>query len=185
MEDKREIDELVKLCRQNDRKAQRIVFDKYKDAMFAICRRYAKSSAEAEDALVSGFMNVFKNIDSFSGKSDFSWWVKRVIINNCINTYESELRHNQVEKMPYLPEEIYEIESSSRFSDEELYQALNSLSERSRIIFNLIVIDGYKNSEVAQQMGMSADMVKATLYRCKMKLRNYLIELEKKKGMTI
>jgi hypothetical protein len=42
-------DQLIERCRNNDRAAQKILYNKYASLMLAICRRYVFERSEAED----------------------------------------------------------------------------------------------------------------------------------------
>ncbi|RMD72784.1 MAG: RNA polymerase subunit sigma-70, partial [Bacteroidetes bacterium] len=42
------MDSLIEACKTGDRKAQRQLFERYKDKMFALCLRYAPSRPDAE-----------------------------------------------------------------------------------------------------------------------------------------
>lgn len=185
MKEKREIVELVELCRRNDRVAQRKIFERYKGVMFSICKRYMRTSAEAEDALISGFTNAFLRLDSYNGSGTFGSWLKAIIVNNCINLHKQELRRNQVERMSEKEEFAEEPEIADRFSADELYEAINSLDERYRTVFNMIVVDGYKYAEVAECLDSKVEIIKTILYRAKQKLKIYLTETEKRKERYI
>lgn len=180
----RQITELVERLRSNDRAAQRMVFDMFKDGMFAICKRYAKSSSEAEDALTEGFLKVFQSIGAYSGKGSFYSWMHKIFVNNCITTYRSELRYNSVYKTPDVPEKTLEIETPERFTAEDLYDSLSCLSDKERVIFNLVVIEGLKYSEIETELGIKVDVLKSILYRAKQKLKIRLAEIETMKGVS-
>lgn len=176
MENRQDLYELVELCRKNDRTAQRIIFDRFKRAMFAICKRYAKSIPEAEDNLIEGFTKVFTNIETYDGYGSFESWVKKIIINTCTTTYNRELKHNTVERLDELREEKVNVEAATAYSKEDLYAALNALSFRQRFVFNMIVIDGYSYAEVASLLGVSVDVVRTVLHRTKLNLRKCLLK---------
>lgn len=181
MKESREIIELVELCRRNDRVAQRKIFERYKGVMFSVCRRYMGTYAEAEDALVSGFTNAFRKMDSYKGLGSFGSWLRVIMVNNCINLYRQKQRRNFVEGTELCDDLAQEPEVEDRFSAEELYEAIDSLDERYRTVFNMIVVDGYKYAEVAECLGSKVEIVKTILHRAKQKLRVYLTEMEKRK----
>lgn len=184
MKREKQIAELVERLRSNDRAAQRMVFDMFKDGMFAICKRYAKSSSEAEDALTEGFLKVFQCIGTFSGKGSFAAWMRKIFVNNCVTIYRSELKYNSVYKTSDVPEKTPEIESPERFSVEDLYDALSCLSDKERVIFNLAAVDGLKYSEIEAELGIKVDVLKTILYRAKQKLKIRLAEIETMKGVS-
>ncbi len=185
MEQKQQIADLIEGCRRNDRRAQRIVFEMYKDSMMALCRRYAKSSSESEDDFREGVLRGFRFIASYSGMCAFCSWIRKIFVNTCVSIYWEEYKHNSVEKMENLPEENYEMETPQRFSSEQLYEALDSLSQRQRAIFNLVVIDGCSYAEAAKELGISVDVLKTLLYRARQRLKIYLTQMEEKKGERV
>ena len=78
-----EID-LVKACKKQDAKAQRMLYDKYSCLMLGLCRRYVKGELEAEDVMIKGFMKIFSKIDSYESKGSFEGWMKRIMINEAL-----------------------------------------------------------------------------------------------------
>ena len=46
-------------CIHGDRKCQKLIYDRFSGKMLAVCMRYAKDRAEAEDMLQEGFIKVF------------------------------------------------------------------------------------------------------------------------------
>ena len=76
---------IVEDCKKNDAKAQMQLYDMYCDAMFIIAQRYVKDNFVAEDMMQDAFIKVFKNIDSFKGEVAVGAWIKRIVINQCID----------------------------------------------------------------------------------------------------
>lgn len=175
---KKDVLQLIELCKSGDRKAQQKIFDLKKDELFAICKRYSKNQSEAEDMLIEGFTKIFKHIDTYA-YGDFDSWTKRIIINTCINIYnrESKRRENEI-----VLEEIYEeieISSDVEYSYEDLSHCLEQLNDKHRTIFNLFAIDGYKSKEIAEILNISNDSVRTTLHRSRLKLQQLLSDIDK------
>lgn len=76
---------LVAQCSIQDRKAQYEVYQKYSKAMFNICVRMLGNIEEAEDVLQDAFLNAFRNMSQFKGQSSLGAWIKRIVVNQCIN----------------------------------------------------------------------------------------------------
>ena len=53
---------LVEACLRNDRKAQKQLYDVYKDAMYSLAYRLLRDEDEACDALQEGFIDVFRGL---------------------------------------------------------------------------------------------------------------------------
>ncbi|NOR29095.1 MAG: sigma-70 family RNA polymerase sigma factor, partial [Lutibacter sp.] len=76
---------IVEDCKQNNAKAQMQLYDMYCQAMFTIALRYVKDSFVAEDMMQDAFIKVFKNMNSFKGEVTIGAWIKRIVINQCID----------------------------------------------------------------------------------------------------
>lgn len=57
----------------------------YSRAMFNVCLRMVKDELDAEDVLQNAFVDVFTKIGTFKFESSIGAWVKRIVVNNCIN----------------------------------------------------------------------------------------------------
>jgi len=86
-------EKLIEECIEGNRYAQKMLFEKYRSLMFAICMRYAKNRAEAEDVMIDGFMKIYSNLNNFRKEGSFEGWLKKIMINSAINNYRSNLKH--------------------------------------------------------------------------------------------
>ena len=76
---------LVERCRKGDSKAQYQLFQLYAKQMYNVAYRITGNNYEAEDAVQESFVNAFQKIRSFKAESTFGAWLKRIVINKCIN----------------------------------------------------------------------------------------------------
>ena len=53
--------------------------------MLSVCRQYIKDMHHAEDVMLSAFMKVFTNLKKFENRGNFEGWIKRIMINECID----------------------------------------------------------------------------------------------------
>ena len=58
--------ELIAACKRQDRRAQKLLFDRYSPKMFGVCKRYIKNREDAEDVLVEGLFRALTKIDMFN-----------------------------------------------------------------------------------------------------------------------
>ena len=86
--------DLIKACLSGRSDAQRILYDKHKGKMMALCLRYAKNKDEAEDILQDGFIRVFNKLDTFKGKGSLEGWIRKVIVNIAIRHYQKKRSHS-------------------------------------------------------------------------------------------
>ncbi len=176
------LDELLTLCKKNDRQGQNLLYKHLYGHMFAVCRRYIPDYDEAADVLNSAFLKILSNIEKFSGTGSFEGWAKRIVVNTAIDKIRAEKK--------YKTHIIYDerIEDRDLFIDEqefneinidEIYAMINKLPLMSRTVFNLAVIDGYKHAEISNELKISEGTSKWHLSFARQKLREMLLNNKK------
>ena len=171
--------DLIKSCRKQNAKAQRMLYDKYATAMLGLCRRYIKGDLEAEDVMIRGFMKVFTKIGLFEGKGSFEGWMKRIMINEALGYIRKnksmylEMNIEAADKEPDFDKISTELEVK------DLLKMVDELPSGYRTIFNLYAIEGYSHKEVSELLGISENTSKSQLSRARMHLQRKLLESEK------
>lgn len=167
-------DELLKRLREQDRSAQKWLYERYSPLMFSVCRRYLRSREDAEEALVSGFFKVYSQIDSYSGQGSFEGWVRRIMVNESLMS----LRKTQPLVFPgdegNIAEQTDSFNIEADISAREILEVLDQLPPGYRTVFNLYVLEGFKHHEIAEALGVSINTSKSQLVLAKEKLRNLL-----------
>ncbi len=154
--------EIIDLCRKNDRRAQKVLFETYSPKMFGVCKRYVKTREDAEDVLIEGMYKVMANIKSFKGNGSFEGWIRRIVVNESLMFLRK--KHNF-----RLTIEISNIEIKTNISaqdhleEQDILNLLNKLPTGYRTVFNLYVIEGYKHREIADMLGISINTSKSQL----------------------
>lgn len=181
MEKNEDLIELINLCKQNNSIAQQKMFNCYKNKLFALCLRYSKSSSEAEDMLMEGWLRIFKNICNFEITQDFKnyifeTWIKKIMINNAINIYKANKKHNTLEIFSESNDIKKDVifETDYLFSEEQLIECMQKLPKSLRLIFNMSAIDQFSNKEISQELNMTTDSVKSNLYKARKVLKENL-----------
>ena len=167
-------DELLTRLRDQDRAAQKWLYERYSPLMFSVCRRYLHSREDAEEALISGFYKVYSQIESYTGAGNFEGWIRRIMVNECLMT----LRKNQPLVFPgdeaHISNQADDFSIESDISAREIMEVLDLLPPGYRTVFNLYVLEGFKHHEIAETLGISINTSKSQLVLAKEKLRNLL-----------
>jgi RNA polymerase sigma-70 factor (ECF subfamily) len=152
------------------------MYKRYCDAMYNTCYRILGSEAEAEDALQESFVDVFARLDTFRGESSLGAWIKRIVINHCLN----QLKRRKVVFSP-LEEHYNEIMTEDNETDSDVeYEisrvknAIMKLPDGYRQVLTLYLIEGYDHGEIAGILGIQETGSKSQYSRAKMKLREIL-----------
>ena len=131
---------------------------------------------EAKDALQDAFITVFTNIKKLKEEATFSAWVKRIVINQCINSLKKkQLLTSSLEDEHEGIEQDDEYESFSKYNIGEVMRAIDNISEGCRTVLNLYLFEGHDHKEIAQILSISESASKAQYCKAKSKIRKILI----------
>lgn len=169
------IDELLRLCKNQDQKAQMEVYDRYYKVMYNTALRIVKDSAEAEDVMQDSFLSAFTKLDSFKGDATFGSWLKRIVVNNSITAYKKRQRLGESP----LEDELYKLQEepvqteceTDSFEVTKVMQALERLKENYRISLTLHLIEGFDYKEMSKILDLSYANCRTTVSRAKESLR--------------
>ena len=82
--------QLIKKAAKQHRDAQQQLYVQYAPKMLSVCRRYIKDVHFAEEAMLSGFLKVFLNLNTFKFEGSFEGWVRRIMVNESISFIRKE-----------------------------------------------------------------------------------------------
>lgn len=169
--------ELVEGCKRGDRRAQQRLYNQYSRAMYNTCLRMLKIEADAEDALQNAFLDVFTKIDSFRYESTIGAWIKRIVINTCINHLKKRrlLTTDWDESIPILDETAPDT-SEQHYQVGRIKRAMEDLPDGYRVVFSLYLLEGYDHSEIGEILHISEATSKSQFSRAKQRVREMLEE---------
>jgi len=163
---------LIEECRKGSSQAQFRLYTQYSKAMYNIAYRMLNNREDAEDILQETFVDCFRNINFFRFESTFGAWLKRILINKCIN----HLHKNKIDLMltDNLPIDVYEEDDEIAYDISQIIKNIEILPDGYRVILSLYLLEGYDHSEIAQILGISESTSKSQYSRAKNKLRSQL-----------
>lgn len=168
-------DILVRRCQQGDREAFRQLYEQYGKAMYNTCLRMMNDVHDAEDMLQEAFILVFKNINSFRGEASIGAWMKRIVVNKCLNHLKKKHPHFiPVDELEYQPEEDPVNEAEFELNVANVKKAIDNLPDGYRIILSLYLFENYTHGEIAEKLGISESTAKTQYMRAKRKIRTWI-----------
>lgn len=172
--------ELIAGCIENDYRSQKELYSRYCGAMMGVCVRYAPTVTEAEDLLQDGFVKVFRKLDTFQNKGSLGGWIKRIMINTCLQFYRDNKNLNlYVEMNEGLIQEEASFDVLAQMSADDLRKKIQSLPDGYRVVFNMYAIEGFNHQEIADRLNIGVGTSKSQLSRARAYLKK-LIEQEEK-----
>ncbi len=152
--------EIITGCKKQHRVIQEYLYKSYYSMFLKLCARYTKDMHDAEQLLQDGFLKIFNNIDSYQGSGSFEGWMKRIMVNTCLDFLKSKQQKNarQVSYPETLQDSLTVISHNSGLEKlvmKDLVQLIQTLSPMSRTVFNLYIFDGFSHKEIAQMLEIS------------------------------
>lgn len=174
-------EQIISGCREGKRKAFSKLFDTYAPVMMGVCMRYCKNRIDAEDVMQDGFIKVFGQIHKFRGEGSLEGWIKRIMINAAIDSYQANLKHAFHEDVTEnkLSAQIADMDDHSdddlppelQIPHKKLMEMIQELPDGYRMVFNLFAIENYSHKEIAALLGISENTSKTQLLKARKALR--------------
>ncbi len=137
------------------------------------------SKEEAEDMLQESFSDAFARLNSFRYESGFGTWMKRIVINHCLNEIKrrkTDLKFfDDMSLFDQKPEDETGYEAG--LTVENVRKAMEYLPNGSKMIFSLYLLEGYDHTEIAQILKISESNSKSQYMRAKLKVKEVLKEM--------
>ena len=145
------------------------LFEEYSEDVFRLALSYLQNRHDAEDICQSVFVkliNYKKPLEFGKEKS----WLLTCTANACKDHLKSFWRKNTVE----LDETIV----FTSETDRELWEVVNSLAPKYRIVVHLYYYEGYSQDEIAEILKLSRTAVQTRMSRAREQLKEVLKEYE-------
>ena len=180
-------EKLIRAGQRGDHEAVETLFRRYHRPLFQTALRVLGNTEDAEDALQDGLLSAYRNLKRFEGRSQFSTWLTRIVINAAL------MRRRSAKARPAIsldePPREDELPATERFADdgltpeqvfanteirEMLSENLDQLSPLLRTAFVLREVQGYSTGEAAKKLGVTENTLKARLWRARHQLAERL-----------
>lgn len=164
---------LIKKSVAGNQEAQKYLYDKYAPKMLGVCRQYIKDLHFAEDAMINGFVKVFKHLDNFRFEGSFEGWMRKIMVRESI----SHLRKRQFVVYDDTVYETTEMKSESINSELDvahIQNLIDELPEGYRAVFILFAVEGYSHVEIANLLDITEGTSRSQLFKSRKMLKTKL-----------
>jgi RNA polymerase sigma-70 factor (ECF subfamily) len=163
--------------------AQENLFARHTRRLYRAAFAVLRNKEDAEDALQDGLCQAYTNLRSFQGRSSFSSWLTRIVINaalmirrksnvHCVASLD-EIQENHPEQLPYGaidrrpdPEKLFaEIEMIALIEDQ-----IRQLPPLMQIAFRLRASNGLSSTESSKALNIRTSAFKSRILRARQKL---------------
>ena len=167
---------LIEECKKGDSQAQFTLYSMYARAMFNLAYRIVNNREDAEDMLQDSFTDAFRNLETFRFDSTFGAWLKRIVINKCINQLKKRKGEIITDNIPDAghDEKISELDVHNDIK--KVVEGIGKLPDGYRLVFTLYLLEGYDHKEISTILKITESTSKSQYLRAKTKLKQILSE---------
>ncbi|WP_298421680.1 RNA polymerase sigma factor [uncultured Kordia sp.] len=174
---------ILKKCMRGNRKAQMKLYDLYADAMYIVTCRYISNREDAKDVMQEAFLKAFTRLSQYKGEVAFGAWLKRIMINQCIDTLKKRsLVYEEInDQTMTIVDEDSSWHINENVTKQEVTLAIENLPTKYKYVVQLYLIEGYDHQEISEILEIPVRTSRTQLMRGKTKLKNNLNDLLKHK----
>ena len=162
---------------------------RYDGKVLSMAVQFTGDEDEAKDVYQEVFLRVYRALPKFQGRSQFSTWVHRIVVNVCKTHHAKRERRRQVSlDEPVGSEGDGEATLADFLADgqtgesqflnsetgRQLRTAMGRLSPKQKLVFTLRHYHGFKLREIATMMRCAEGTVKRHLFGATQKMRDLL-----------
>ncbi|MGH9508764.1 MAG: RNA polymerase sigma factor [Terriglobales bacterium] len=184
---------LIREAQRGNRAAFEELVRQYDQAVLRLALNLMRSEQDAQDIYQEAFLKAYRNVGNFRFECSFYTWIYRIVVNLCLD----QMRKRQVRKedapvavdrdgteynlLDAVPDERAganpERDLMRRELGAKIARALDRLTPRERMVFELKHYHGLKLRTIGEMLETTEDTAKNTLFRATQKLRGSLAEM--------
>lgn len=179
----------IKFCKENRREGFELLFKRFENYIYKICKNFTYSNEDALDIMQEVFLKIYKSFESFDAQKSLSPWVKRITVNTCINYKRDNIKsYSDVSINASMDDENNTFENiisdDSNTEDMAIYtdtkklleNLIRNLPEEVRMAVILKHIEGLSYEKIAKIMNCPEGTVKTYVFRGRKLLKKGLLK---------
>ena len=186
---------LIERAQSGDRAAFEVLVQRYDRQVLRLALNVLGSAEDAQDIYQEAFLKIYRNLPRFRFDCAFYTWIYRIVTNVCLDHLRRRRSHPE-DQAPVIHTDASDERRSADFFDRQqaagggesnpernllgleignkIEAALQALSPRERVVFEMKHYQGLKLRAIGEALGTTEDTVKNSLFRATRKLRSQL-----------
>jgi RNA polymerase sigma-70 factor (ECF subfamily) len=185
--------ELIREAQKGSRAAFDSLVRQYDQAVLRLALHLTGSEQDAEDIHQEAFLKAYRYLGNFRFECSFYTWIYRIVTNLCLDLLRrrKSRKEDQAVMIDASGEEMDLLnnvsddrasanpdrELSRKVLGERIREALDQLTPRERMVFELKHYQGLKLRTIGEMLNTTEETAKNTLFRATRKLRANLAEV--------
>ena len=183
------MDSLIRAAQRGDQDAFEQLVRAHDQSVLRLAMNLLRSPEDARDVYQEAFLRVYRNLESFRFDCSFHTWLYRIVTNICLDQLRKrkvrkeesavvETSDGPIDRMEALEEEAAHANPERSLWNRELKQrienALQDLTPRERMVFELRHYQGLRLRNIGDLLGTTEEAAKNCLFRATQKMRAVL-----------
>lgn len=165
-----------------ERDIYEVIVRRHNVKLYRVAKGILKDETEIQDVMQEAYLKAFEKLYQFKGKSSFSTWLTRILINTAFARFNEQKRFHKTD-LESLKEENYSVPAEQPVEPtpemraslrSALESAIGSLPPTYRPVFMLRELTGMSVADTAYCLDISEENVKVRLHRAKEMLKKVL-----------
>lgn len=173
--------EVIRAARAGDIRAYEAIYRSCQRPVHSLIRRLIGRPAIADELLQETFVEILRNLQTYTGEGAFGGWVRTIAVNKCLMYLRSPWHRSLArldsdegaESVVSLRDAAAGPEAQAQVSA-DLERALATLPALTRTVVWLHDVEGYTHAEIARLLGRTTSFSKSQLARAHQRLRELL-----------
>jgi len=187
--------DLIRDAQRGDRAAFEVLVRQYDQAVLRLALHMLGNESDAQDVYQEAFLKAWRHLGNFRFECSFYTWIYRIVTNLCLDQLRRrKTRREDDAVMTSSDGEEYSLldavsdDRSGASPERDMMRrelntriacALEKLTPRERMVFELKHYQGLKLRTIGEMLNTTEETAKNTLFRATQKLRGTLAPLRK------
>lgn len=159
--------------------ALQLLIQHYQKKLYWQIRRIVIHHDDADDALQNTFIKAWQGLKNFNQQSSLFTWLYRIATNEALRILRKKAQEKNIpyEQVSYYLSNTLATDPYFKGDDiqKKLQQAILSLPEKQRLVFNMRYYDEISYEEMAEILNTSVGALKASYHHAVKKIEAYLL----------
>jgi RNA polymerase sigma-70 factor, ECF subfamily len=184
-----QVDSLIRAAQRGDQDAFEQLVRAYDQSVLRLAMNLLRSPEDARDVYQEAFLRVYRNLHAFRFDCSFHTWLYRIVTNICLDQLRKrkvrkeepavvETSEGPIDRMEAFEEDAAEADPERSMWNRQLKQkiedALQDLTPRERMVFELRHYQGLRLRNIGEMLGTTEEAAKNCLFRATQKMRSVL-----------
>ena len=173
------LENIITGCLKHNPASQKMLYNYCFEQMMRVCMRYHTNMDDAAASYNEAMYKILCKIHQYKQAGEFLGWVRRIMVNTCLNAIKQEARFTTVTvneeagQQAYISPEVYD-----QLQSQDMLRYVQELPRSSALVFNLYIMEGYTHEQIAAQLSISTGTSKWHLNKARELLKEKIKSMQ-------